>query len=265
LACSLFLTVRHFDERQFFRAVDGAAAYPIEGRILGAAIPHFFPVMGFAANLLETASRHEYETVIVVGPNHSGMGLPIIITDYDWDTPFGMLHTDRDSVQFIAEAMSLAGFINIDLNILEADHSIAVILPFVKYYMPDAEIVTIMLSRGCNMTELSMLAEIIYEISTQKSILLLASVDFSHHININETSLRDSVTDRLIRQNDYKTLKMLDSGYLDSPESMIVLMKYAAFFNNAELTHNDGVIMPESPSTPNIGYSFHVYVYAEID
>jgi hypothetical protein len=263
-----YLVCRHFDWDGFLKAVSDTRPYTVEGRILGAVTPHFLPVMNYTANLLQTVADHEDEagkpidTVIIAGPNHRGLGLPIIITDYGWVTPLGHIEADREAVEKIVNARDLSLNLNADTVHLENDHSIAVILPFVQYYLPEARVVTVMLSRGATLEELNALARTIYEISLSKNILLLASVDFSHYLTAAEAMERDAVTDSIIRAGNYRALKGLDDGYLDSPESLILLMMYASFFGGeAELY--DSVILPESHAVQHIGYSYHVYVFTE--
>ncbi|MCL2703456.1 MAG: AmmeMemoRadiSam system protein B [Defluviitaleaceae bacterium] len=258
-----YLTCHHFEESSFLSAVAAANLYPADSKIIGATTPHFLPVMFFTANLLNsvTAQDVDYGTVILAGPNHRGAGPPIILTDYGWDTPVGLIEPDTEAVHTIADAMGL--MLNSDTDILESDHSLAVITPFIRHYLPEAQIVSIMLSRGCTMEELEALAGILHEISLEKNILLLSSVDFSHFQEISETERRDAATHGFIMAEDYRALKDLDNSYLDSPEAVILLMKYAAHFENAGAALRDSVITPESPVTPDIGYSYHVYIYTE--
>ena len=261
-----FLTCFHFEERGFLRAIEAARIYEIDGRILGAAVPHFLPVMSFTASLLKTVAAQEeesgqkIETVFLFGPNHSGEGLPIILTDHGWLTPFGPIKPDLDAVMAIEAAGGLGVRLNTDIIHLEQDHALATLVPFIKYYLPNVRVVTIMFSRGFGLRELLTLAEIIYGISQSRNVLLLASVDFSHYLDINETPLRDAFTDKIIRSYNFEVLKGLDSGYLDSPESMILLMAYALNFTH-EILLLDSIIMPESDILYNIGYSYHVYAF----
>lgn len=252
-----------FDEMGFARAINEARVHDVDGRILGAVVPHFLPVMGFAASLLKTvaAGDAEIETVILFGPNHSDEGPAIILTGYGWHTPFGAMEPDLDAVAAIAAVLPNIR-INDGLFYLEYDHSLSIIVPFIKHYLPQAQIVSIMFNRAVSLSELATLADIIHDLSRTKNILMLASIDFSHYMDINETPQRDAFTDNVIRSSDFNTLKNLCSAHLDSPEAMILLMKYAQHFNH-ELLHLDGVIHPESVRAPHIGYSFHVYAFVD--
>jgi AmmeMemoRadiSam system protein B len=255
----------HYDERGFFKAVEKSGPYSIEGEMLAATSPHFLPTMSFTANILGTLAQEEKPglTIFVVAPNHSGEGLPLIVSDRGWATPFGHLETDGDAVAAILGSPYLADKTDIDLFHLKTDHSAATLMPFIKYYLPDAQVVTILIGRDCGLGQLQALAEIIYETGRKKPVFTLASVDFSHYLYIGETAKRDEATDSLIRAGDVQAIKELDDGNMDSPESVIALMDYVAFFRDVQAERPDHVILPESEIEKDIGYSYSVYVFTK--
>ena len=260
-----YLECRHYDERGFFKAVERAEPYQMEGEMLAAASPHFLPAMSFTADILSTLAREgpADRTVFVVAPNHSGEGLPLIVADRGWTTPFGNLELDGDAAAAIMNSPYLADKIDVDLIHLQGDHSAATVMPFIKYYLPEARVVTIMLGRDCPLEQLDALAATIYETGRARAnqVFLLASVDFSHYLRIDETAQRDEVTDALIQAGDIQAIKNLDDGNMDSPESIIALINYAAFFPGAQVERRGHVILPESEIEPGIGYSYSSYIY----
>jgi phosphate transport system substrate-binding protein len=259
-----YLECIHYDEKGFLKAIEKAAPYQIAGEMLAATSPHFLPAMSFTANILSTLAQEELprSTVFVLAPNHSGEGLPIIVADRGWSTPFGNLDFDETATAAILNSPHLADKIDIDLLHLQSDHSAATLMPFIKYYLPQTQVVTIMLSRGCPLEQLHTLAEIIYAAGQVKPVFVLASIDFSHYLNITETAQRDGVTEALIRSGDIQAIKQLDGGNMDSPEGMITLINYAAHFHGALLEQREHVILAESDIRNYIGYSYSAYVYS---
>ena len=259
-----YLECVHYDERGFLKAIENAAPYPIEGKLLAAVSPHFLPVMSYTANIMSSLAREgQPERVIfVLAPNHSGESLPVILADRGWSTPYGYLDTDEDVIDTIRNAPELASRIDVNQAFMESDHSAATLMPFIKYYMPQAKVVTLLLGRDCSLAPLRAIADIIYETGKSKPVFLLASVDFSHGLRIGETPERDAVSEALIRAGDTQTIKKLDSGNMDSPESVITTLYYVSRFPGARVDRPEHVVLAESDIKRDIGYSYCSYVFS---
>ncbi|MCL1816325.1 MAG: AmmeMemoRadiSam system protein B [Clostridiales bacterium] len=258
-----YLECFHYEEKGFLRTIEKAAPYHIEGTMLAATSPHFLPVMSFTANILSTLAKEEQlpSTVFVLAPNHSGEGLPIIVADKGWSTPFGALEFDEDATAAILKSPQLAGKTAMDQLHLQNDHSAATLMPFIKYYLPESQVVTILLSKDCRLEQVDILAKIIYETSLRKPVFVLGSVDFSHYLQIEETARRDDITDVLVQEGKTQAIMALDSGNMDSPQTMCALINYAARFPNTEVQRLEHIILPESDIIRDIGYSYSVYAY----
>jgi len=222
--------------------------------------------MSFTANILSTLAEEEQprHTIFVLAPNHSGEGLPLIVADRGWSTPFGNVEVDEAATAAILHSPQLADKINIDLFHMQSDHSAATLMPFIKYYLPQAQVVTMLLSRDCPLEQLQALTEIIYAAGQVKPIFVLASIDFSHYLQIEETAKRDVITEALIQAGDIQAIKRLDGGNMDSPEGMITLLNYAARFPGARVERREHVIMAESEVRKDIGYSYGAYVFSHM-
>jgi phosphate transport system substrate-binding protein len=253
----------HYDERGFFKAIEKAAPYQLESKMLAATSPHFLPAMSFTANILSTLANEEQPpgTIFVLAPNHSGEGLPLIVADRGWSTPFGNLEVDETATAAILSSPQLAGKIDIDLVHLQSDHSAATLMPFIKYYLPQTQVVTLLISRDCQIEQLNTLAKIIYETGRQKPIFVLGSVDFSHYLHIEETAKRDEETEILIQAGNIQAIKNLDSGNMDSPECMVTLINYAAYLPSVQVERREHIILAESEMVKDIGYSYSAYIY----
>jgi AmmeMemoRadiSam system protein B len=117
-------------------------AWDISGRIAGAA---------FSA----AAGRSGVSRVVVLGPVHSRNENGIFLSDSDFfETPLGGLPVDRET----GEALLSLGppFELNDIPHLR-EHSLEVLLPFIKYYFSDASIVPILMG-GSDPASISALA-----------------------------------------------------------------------------------------------------------
>ncbi|MDD5311624.1 MAG: AmmeMemoRadiSam system protein B [Dehalococcoidia bacterium] len=84
------------------------------------------------------------DTVIILGPNHRGMGKPFsIMKEGSWKTPLGEVKVDTGLAQAILKA---SGNIEEDSLAHRYEHSLEVQVPFLQYFKPDVQIVPIVLS-----------------------------------------------------------------------------------------------------------------------
>jgi len=261
-----YLMCHHF-QRETFEASDALAeSYEFEdGKLLAATSPHFIPAMTFTCKILKTVAAQDTpcQTVIVIAPGHSGEGAPIMISDLGWRTPWGDLVVDERATQAIYREYPLGAKVQIDRERIEQDHSASALMPYIKYYLPDVQIVTVLLNRSARLEDLAALSKVIAEIAAQKEVFVLASIDFSHYQPYEQTLERDAVTERLITAGDTQALKDLDGKNLDSPEAMIVLMNYAARREGSEAKILEKTILREAEPNGRIGYSYYVWGFGE--
>lgn len=80
--------------------------------------------------IAEKADIKKIETLIIIGPNHTGIGTPISISNEDWETPLGIVKNDTLFSKAIKEESRIA---EMDETAHEFEHSIEVQLPFLQY------------------------------------------------------------------------------------------------------------------------------------
>jgi len=155
-----------------------------EKRIFGAIVPHAgYTYSGqAAASVYSNIAGIDSDTIVILGPNHTGIGKNIALSLQHFDTPLGIVKTDTE---FVNELIS-AGFEQ-DERAHEYEHSIEVQLPFLQHIFEKAKkpeklrIVTAVLS--CSFEECKKFAEAIANATAklQKKIFILASSDFTHY------------------------------------------------------------------------------------
>jgi AmmeMemoRadiSam system protein B len=120
------------------------------------------------------------DTVIVMGPNHTGMGRPFsIMAEGSWQTPLGEVKIDAELAKRI---LSVSGYLEEDEQAHLFEHSIEVQLPFLQYFKPDFKLVPIIFgqSGGGVYKEIGrQIAGAIKELG--REVVIIASSDMSHY------------------------------------------------------------------------------------
>ncbi len=132
-----------------------------------------------AAHLyLGLAEEEKAETVIILGPNHTGFGSAVSTdTEGAWRTPLGDVQIDADSAKKIVAASQV---IDIDESAHRYEHSIEVQLPFLQFIYGDFKFVPICMMMQDLETSRE-IGEAIAEATSGKSCLVMASSDLTHH------------------------------------------------------------------------------------
>ncbi len=113
------------------------------------------------------------ERVVVVGPNHTGLGSPLsVFPGEGWETPLGILKNDVDSVELLERCGAVRDY----LAHME-EHSIEVQLPFIQVKNPGARVAGLVMA-----LQDIRVAEKIGRCLAGEEIVLVASSDFSHYV-----------------------------------------------------------------------------------
>lgn len=144
------------------------------------------------------------ETVIVLGPNHYGVGTPVsIYPDGEWLTPLGGIPIDRELAMELAK---LSDVFSLDEASHGREHSIEVQLPFIQYVVGDFKLVPICLLDQSIETAVRV-GEALAEILRRRGdVALVASSDMTHYEPHEEASRKDSIALERIRELDVEGL-----------------------------------------------------------
>ncbi|MHA1990730.1 MAG: AmmeMemoRadiSam system protein B [Candidatus Hodarchaeales archaeon] len=139
------------------------------------------------------------DSVIVLGPNHTGLGpgLSIFPSPGMWETPLGNISIDEQLSEELSSKINENPNLSLeyDTKAHVTEHSIDNQLPFLQNVFPKSSIVPICImdQRYKTCLELgSVVADIIRKNESKKKILLVASSDFSHFIEHQEAFNRDN-------------------------------------------------------------------------
>ena len=216
--------VKFFEEDLFYRGISQLSSgnTQVQPVIKGVVVPHHYVASYMLADLFAKLSIQEAKNIILIGPNHhESRGHSFLTSEYAWATSFGLVEPASDIIQRLTNDKITA----VNEDVLVEEHSIAGLMPFVKYYLPDARVVPIILKRYISREEMDKLVASLADIASKPDTVIVASVDFSHYLNAKEADVKDLETRKLIEKEDYPNILNLNSDYLDSPGSLVVLMK----------------------------------------
>lgn len=152
------------------------------------------------------------DTVILLGPNHTGMGERIAIScNGSWIMPFGDLEIDVSLAKAILENLSIA---RADEDAHRLEHSLEIQLPFLQYFRKQFRFVPICLMR-LSFDECQMLARAIVRAvrSCDRSVLIVASSDMTHyesHIRASEKDHR--AIDQILKMDPEGLFRTVEQG-----------------------------------------------------
>ena len=179
-----------------------------ERRILGLVSPHAGYIYSgpvAAYGFLELASEAEPEVVVVLGPNHRGMGASIALSqEEEWQTPLGTVKVDREIGRKIISESRWARW---DDLAHQFEHSLEVQLPFLQYiYTEKFRIVPIAMMRQ-DLGPSQDLGQAIASALKGKDSLIIASTDFTHYEPQSQASKKDRLALETILNLDPKQLE----------------------------------------------------------
>jgi hypothetical protein len=123
-------------------------------------------------------SQSSPKTIILLGPNHFHQGMAnISLSSLPWKTPFGILPVDTQLIQRISAAIRLPE----DPEAFSGEHSVGILIPFLKYYFPHSKVVPILIDVSAQDSRLNELRDVLSQVLKDKNVLVLLSMDFSHH------------------------------------------------------------------------------------
>jgi len=177
----------------------------------------------------------DVDTYVVIGPNHTGFGMPLALSQDEWATPIGSVKSDESFISAMPK-ISLA----LDEMAFAEEHSLEVQIPFLQYLHKDFEIVAICMGLQDEESSKEVAEEVIkaYE-ETGRSFVVIASSDMHHYLPDDECRKLDGKVISAIESMDveryYRTIYGMQAsvcGY----GAIAVAMHIANYFDaEAEL------------------------------
>ena len=250
---SYFATKEFYDEAY---NLSGSQVQKSDEKVFGGIIPHHLLVKDKIAAWFKGLEGADYQTVVLIGPNHFNQGRSkIILSQANWQTPYGILEPDSQ----LANNLLVEKNITVEEDPFINEHSISSLVAFIKKSLPQAKIVPIILKEGLTTNELESFSKKLNSAVNSANTLVLASVDFSHYQPGMVADFHDARTNNLLQNFDFNRLI---SAEVDSPVSLFVLEKYlhniGAQKSQLVFSTNSGTMlsMPDEPSTTHNFYYF---------
>lgn len=138
------------------------------------------------------------ETFVILGPNHTGVGIPVALSTEPWLTPLGEVEIDEEFVDAMPKII-----VGVDETAHRYEHSLEVQVPFLQYLHDDFKIVPICLGLQDEETTKEVSEEIIKaEELTGRKIVVIASSDMHHYLPDDECRKLDrEVIDAILSMN----------------------------------------------------------------
>ncbi|MEN3185919.1 MAG: AmmeMemoRadiSam system protein B [Atribacterota bacterium] len=167
------------------------------------------------------------ETVVLIGPNHRGIGAEVALGGEDfWQTPLGLVALDREAIDFLVEHNP---FFRVDSEAHRLEHSLEVQLPFLQCFLSyDFKVLPIALVKQDPATARA-IAEALKKLSACRRLCIVASSDFSHYEEANVVTEKDSALIVRILSLDVEGFyrEMYTRGIsVCGPGGIAVLMEY---------------------------------------
>ncbi len=214
----------------------------VQGRVVSAVVPHHLVAGHLIAEAIKTLVPQQPKVVILVGPNHFNKGGRIVTGLNGWRTPTGVMDVESDIVRFLLQR----GLAVKDEETLSMEHSIGALVPLLKYYLPEAKVVPIVLHYDVKLQEVDVLLQSLEPFLDDKAVVI-SSVDFSHYLTRSQAQAKDQETLRYMKNFDYPTIFRLGNDYLDSPASIAASFRLAEKRGIKEFTvlgnTNSGIIL----------------------
>ena len=173
------------------------------------------------------------ETFIILSPNHANIGnAPVITSLNNRQTEQGAVAVDKETF----DRLKTLGFIGVDEKNIAIEHGVAVQLPFIKKYFPDARVVPLAFSTKMKTAESFELAQALKKILEDEKVFLLASLDFSHYLPLTTAQVKDAETMVAMKNFDYEKIASFGSGNVDSPQALITFLRVMELSGAKEIT-----------------------------
>ena len=127
--------------------------------------------------------------IVVLGPNHTGMGARLAVCNDDWETPLGRALFDSGLGAAIVQENEFASN---DCIAHSNEHSIEVQVPFLQYvFGPDVNFIPICITDQ-SYSVCESIGMTLAKLAENEDILVIASSDFTHFESAQQAKIKDS-------------------------------------------------------------------------
>ncbi|KND47244.1 MAG: poly-gamma-glutamate synthesis protein (capsule biosynthesis protein) [Parcubacteria bacterium C7867-004] len=187
--------------------------------IKGAIVSHHLLVADHIAQTFASMTNDQVKTVVIIGPDHfSRASGKVSVSRYPYETPWGRVEPDTE----VIDGLISARLAEENEYVFEIEHSIGSLAPYVRYHFPNARLVPIVVDRSTSPEDAVKLGTYLAA-NLDEGALVIASVDFSHHLGTTAADFHDAKSVETVRAFDFASLARLE---VDSPASLYAVLTY---------------------------------------
>ncbi|MEA3384746.1 MAG: AmmeMemoRadiSam system protein B [Campylobacterota bacterium] len=164
-------------------------------------VPHAgYVYSGFTANIGFSQIPKTTKNIVVIGPSHKYAFDGASISLYEnYPTPLGELKIDQRLSNDLVNNFDFLTF----NDTVHCEHSTETQFPFIKYYLPDVNVIEIIYSK----IDYERLSEVIEYVLKEKDTFIVISTDLSHFYNLNTAHKLDNICLESIQNKDVNLAK----------------------------------------------------------
>ena len=185
-------------------------------------VPHHALAAEMAAEALYKADAAQKELFIIIGPNHANSGANIAVSDQSYQSGKNILTVSEKALS----ALTANNTASCDSSLFAEEHSVGMLIPLLAQINPKAQILPIICRHSLTQEEGAKIFSALAPLLNEKA-LIIASIDFSHHLSAQEAADHNEQITKLIIAGKSKQIAKLDSSFLDAPGIMASVCDYA--------------------------------------
>jgi AmmeMemoRadiSam system protein B len=211
------------DRELFLRSIEASGQRKVSRHeVSGLTVPHHLLAADLIAHAFRIAEGARYDKIVVLFPDHFKKArLPFATTLRDFETAFGLVRTDQ------AAAAKLLGHRRLveTSDLLEKDHGIGAILPYIRHFFPGIEVVPIAVALGSQKADWDHLVSALDGIVTGRT-LIVQSTDFSHYLPPHAALQHDQEVLNILSAADREAVAdLVQPKHLDSRGAQYIQMR----------------------------------------
>ena len=248
----------YYNVRDFINIPDYKITKDV-GNVRGCIVPHHLVAKDLIHEVFQNTSKNKYKTVVLIGPDHESINKGKIFTTLsNWQTPTGILETDGE----ITKKLLKNNFVIESTDKLTMEHSTSSIIPFINYYMKDVKVITLVLTKQVRLDDVEILTNALYENLNMEETLFIASIDFSHYLNLQNAEKMDSISMEAIQNKDIDKIMSFTNDNLDSPISVVAMLKImdkAGISEKTVLNHSNSELILKKKTEETTSYITYLF------
>ncbi len=196
------------------------------------------------------------EIIVLIGPNHFHHGLGnISFSSLPWKTPFGILETDRAFIQQIKLSTNLPE----DPEAFTGEHSVGVLVPFLKYCFPHCRVVPILIDVNADENRLTDLRVLLSRYLENPRAVVLLSMDFSHGSTAAVADSRDQQARQVISAMDVRKANDLHVDCHKGLQLFLDLLRHLGPVSVQINEHTNSAQLTGNPNQADVTSYFTIY------